>query len=108
MIEELIGAVAGALKDGDATSLILFGLTLVLMYVIRAMWRAKEQQAERHADLMNTATDTMSTLVEQLRTVGERQQELLKLVLTAGQNAAKNHETLAKIEGLLKGALNRQ
>ena len=110
MMEDLIGALAKMTESGQITPLTLAlivgigvtGLALVWVY------RAKEAQAAEHNAQMLQATGLMTTLVEQLRTFSERQQEILRDVSTAGQNAAKNHETLARILTILEVGSKRR
>lgn len=111
MIEELIAAISALVSSGaiSAVALILLSISGVLGWWLRAVYLAKEAQAkehntqtESHNAQMMQATVLMTTLVEQLRTFGERQQEIQNHVVTAGQNAARNHETLVKIATILE------
>ena len=109
MVEDLISALAKAFSDGtvNATPLLLFAVGLILGRVVWILYVAKERQARRDAETMNHAATAITTLTEQLRTMSERQRELQQTVATAGQNAARNHETLTKIETMLDAALRR-
>ncbi len=110
MVEEVIGAASKLVADGaiSAAVLILLALSGGLCYALRTLYLAKESQAQEHVQQMMQATALMTTLVEQLKTFSERQQEITSLVNIAGQNAAKNHETLVKIETMLEQDLRRR
>lgn len=104
MVEDLTGALSQLVASGQITPLTLallggIGITTLALFWV---YREKETQAKEHNVQMLQATALMTTLVEQMRGLSERQQEILTDVSTAGLNAARNHETLARILTILE------
>lgn len=104
MVEDLVSAVATLVASGQISPVVVLLLVVsgTLYLMLRAASSARDLEREQHIEQMVKSTELMTTLVEQLRTFSERQQEILSQVSIAGQNAAKNHETLARIETILK------
>ena len=104
MIEDLLAALAALSANGSVSpaTLILACLVLALGYALKSVYGKKEQQNDQHLAQMLEATAVMTKLVEQLRNFSERQQEILNKVSTTGMNAARNQETLTRIETMLE------
>ena len=104
MLEQLIETGGALVSEGfiSAVTLVLLGTTISLGFAVRSLYLSKDMQAKDHHDEMVEATELMTTLVEQLKGIKERQVQVISKLDTAAQNAAANREILVRIDATLE------